>query len=92
MIYTDEDGVVNVEYGHGSVMGFTTEKADDGYVNYSLSSKDPDQIGTPCRQHDELVGKLDSDIGVSVRLRFNNVDSLQIVINELEGIKKVLSS
>jgi hypothetical protein len=92
MIYTDEDGIVNVEYGHGSIMGMTTEKGEDGYVNMCFASTDPEKIGTPCKNFNEIEGKPDCDAGISVRLRFNNIESLNIFMDDMAEVRKTLSS
>jgi hypothetical protein len=92
MIYTDDDGVVNIEYGHGTIMGFALEKHDDGSYGYSLAVTDPHEIGAPCENFENIVGKPDADIGVSVRFRFLKIKSLDMLIEGLNGVRKEMST
>ena len=88
MIYTDEDGVLNIEYGHGSITGFATERHEDGSFGYGLASTDKGEVGRPCLKIDELVGRPDCDAGISVRFRFFKKESLDILIEDLLIIRK----
>ena len=82
MISLDDDGIVNVEYGHGSVMGAIGIQ-EDGTKCYSMTSIDPLPIGTECN----IGGKVtDVDFGASVRLIFRNKISLKQVIEDLTSI------
>ena len=89
MIYTDEHGIVNIVYGFGSIMGFMTEPSN-GACGYALSSTDPHEVGAECENFDDLSGKPACDVGVSVFFSFSKVESIDILIGDLEKIRKEL--
>ena len=92
MIYTDDKGIVNIEYGHGSIMGFQCEYPDEIAVAYSLSSTDKHDIGCLCENFDELKEKFDDEIGVSARIRFTKIESMDIVIKDLIELREKLKN
>lgn len=88
MIFRDSDGVVNIEYGHGSVMGFGTKLEESGIHGYSLISTDRHPVGQECKNFQELEGKFDTEVGCSVRFKFLKVESLDILIGDLVRIRE----
>lgn len=83
MIYVDADGVTNIEYGHGSIFGFATEKNETGMCSYALCSADPGEINRDCKIWDSVKGKPDTAVFPSVRFIFHKKQSLSILINAL---------
>ena len=71
MIYTDEDGIVNIEYGHGSIMGMQAEYPGEPILVYSLIPCDKHEIGELCKDWEKNSGKTDVEHGATVRLKFS---------------------
>lgn len=90
MIFTDEDGVNVIQFGTGDI-GVTSGMIDDpsetiGCV--SLTQKDEAPIGEDWVHSDECV--LDTSIGVHTRLVFPVVESIVVLISQLEKCKNAM--
>jgi len=82
MIETDSNGVLNIEYGHGCINSFIGHI--DGVPCYSLTTSDIKKIGTLCKTD----AKDDLEFGALVRFIFKKEKSLDILIDDLNNIKK----
>ena len=90
MIYEDTDGMVNIEYGHGSVIGVLGKHKDSCAYTYSLISCDKRTIGSPCEEMaiaENIRNRTDIEWGASVRFHFHKVESLDILIEDLQEVR-----
>jgi len=89
MIYTDDNDIVNIEYGHGSVVGVLGKHEHSGANTYSLISCDKREIGAPCNEmtDENLRDKSDLEWGALVRFHFHKVESLNILIEDLQEVR-----
>jgi hypothetical protein len=85
MIYIDDEGVTNIEYGHGSIFGFETEVVD-GTATYALCSSDKGELNRECTIWESVKGKPDTAVFPSVRFIFHKKQSLKILIDALQEI------
>lgn len=89
MIYTDAEGIINVVYGNGSIVGMQGQSLDGSYNNsptYSLVPVDPKPVGEICTTVKANVP--DTEFGASIRFIFTKKESLDILIEDLQTIRK----
>ena len=90
MIFKDEHGINVVQFGTGDVLvaaGTLKSEEPKEVVSVSFCQKDSGEIGV---KYPELSGKFDCDINGHTRFVFTKVESIQVVIEELEKAKEMM--
>ena len=78
-IKTDEAGAVVVQFGFGDIAVFNARHPGNPAANELCFKEGPSgDIGRPVPKEDD--GKTTAEIGVQVRLQFNNIASLRVFI------------
>lgn len=80
-----DNGVTILEFGDGDIFvggGYLVERKTPS-VSFMQNEK-----GEMGREWPEAIGKIDTDLNVKVRMIFNKIESIDIVIEQLQIAKK----
>lgn len=75
-----------VEYGRGTVAGFSC-RAEDGTLGYALSTIEQQEIGSCIKDIEKFEGHDIMEFGAQVVFKFHNVKGLNVLIDDLVKLR-----
>lgn len=86
--FKDQDGAQGVLFGDDTVIiaNFAVEDGDDIYAGVVLGEPNNSMIVT----HKDLVGKKTSELNTKIRLCFQDVESVDTLIDALKRVKRMI--
>jgi len=85
----DENGILVLEFGTGDILVNTTKPDEEAKYDTGLAfmPQEPHEIGAP---RPEMAGKRIDEIPVRVHMTFSRVESVDVVIEALQVVRRGL--
>ena len=87
--YEDGESIFSVVMGDGTVRVTSLMESDDGYVGVAFSPA-PENKVIGHTINDREIGNLVTGLGIEFQMLFNKVESIDVVISQLEDARKFL--
>jgi hypothetical protein len=81
--YLDDSGALVLHFGHGDIAVNTGRRGENREDEVVFVLGEPGEIGRPASLH----GQSTADLNIAVRMIFDNVEALDVVLETLQDLR-----